>query len=253
MKKPLTIAAVLLALAGHAQLIQSDVYRWENLPVEKKEKTETRRFINGSGVVLKKMEVTAVMIDPGATSTPSANQNEEIMIAVKEGNLKVTIGNKSQTMGPGSIGFAIPGEPVSVENPGNGKGSYHVFRFTSKNNPDVQRARDAGGSFFLDWNDIKFSPHDRGGVRQYFTRPTATLNRLDIHVTTLNAGIKSHEPHTHKVEEIVLMIEGNGEMEIANAVKKAATGDLIYLESKIPHAIKNVDTKPIMYYAIQWE
>jgi hypothetical protein len=28
---------------------------------------------------------------------------------------------------------------------------------------------------------------------------------------------------------------------------------LIYLESMVPHAIRNDDTKACMYYAIQWE
>ena len=125
---------------------------------------------------------------------------------------------------------------------GDTKTTYYVFKFKS-NLPDIQRAKDAGGSFFMDWNDIKFNPHDRGGVRQYFNRPTATMKKFDIHVTTLNAGIKSHEPHTHKAEEIILMMEGNAEEEIGDAVKKSTTGDLIYLESMIPHAIKNMDAQ----------
>jgi (S)-ureidoglycine aminohydrolase len=79
------------------------------------------------------------------------------------------------------------------------------------------------------------------------------LHKLDIHVTTLNTGLKSHDPHTHKAEEIVLMIDGNAEMQIADSFKKAGPGDLIYLGSNVSHAIRNDDTKPCMYYAIQWQ
>lgn len=252
MKKPLTIAAILLALTSQAQSIKSDVYQWKNLPVQRKETTERREILYGKGAVLSNMEVHATTLNPVSGPQPKNTHQEEVMIVIKEGKLKITMGNQSKTMGPGSIAFAIPGEEIGVENMSDTKTTYYVFKLKS-NSPDIQRAKDAGGSFFLDWNDIKFSPHDRGGVRQYFNRPTATMKKFDIHVTTLNAGIKSHEPHTHKAEEIILMIEGNAEEQIGDAVKKSTTGDLIYLESMIPHAIKNIDIKPIMYYAIQWE
>jgi len=77
--------------------------------------------------------------------------------------------------------------------------------------------------------------------------------RFEMHVTTLNVGIKSHEPHTHRAEEIVLMINGNTEMEIGNGLYKGTDGDLYFLGSNIPHAIKNIGTEPCMYFAIQWE
>jgi (S)-ureidoglycine aminohydrolase len=217
-----------------------------------KQTGERRQVVDGSGAVLSNLEIHVTTLNPGTGPQPGNKHAEEVMLIIKEGSLKVRIQDKNQILGPGSIAFAIPQDEIGVENMGTGKATYYVLKF-KKDSVDYQRAVTAGGSFMMNWNDIKFSPHDRGGVRQYFNRPTAMLRRFDIHVTTLNAGIKSHEPHTHKVEEIVLLIEGNAEMQIANSFKKAATGDLIYLESMVPHAIKNDDTKPIMYYAIQWE
>lgn len=252
MKSILTIAALLIMAACQAQSIKSDVYQWKNLPVNKNETPERRQFFEGKGAVLANMEIHATTLDPKIGPQPKNTHVEDVMLIIKEGKLKVTIGDKSKTMGPGSIAFAISGDELGVENAGETKATYYVMKFKS-DSVNVQRGKDAGGSFFTDWNDIEFKPHDKGGVRQYFTRPTATLKRLDIHVTTLNAGLKSHDPHTHKVEEIVLMIEGNGEMQIGDSKKKTTTGDVIYLESMIPHAIQNDDTKPIMYYAIQWE
>ncbi len=243
----------MLVTAGQTQSIKSDVYSWKNLPVEKKETSERRQIVDGTGATLANIEVHASTLNPKSGPQPKNTHQEEVMLAIKEGKLKVTIGSQSKILGPGSIAFAISGDEISVENMGDNKATYYVFKFKSKDAPNVQRAKDAGGSFFIDFNDVKFNAHDKGGVRQYFNRETATLKKIDIHVTTLNAGIKSHDPHTHKVEEIVLMIEGDAEMQIADAVKKATTGDLIYLESNISHAIKNADTKPIMYYAIQWE
>ncbi|MES1220186.1 MAG: cupin domain-containing protein [Bacteroidota bacterium] len=254
MKILLLSVAILVAVKVNSQAIKSDVYAWKNFPVEKRENSERRKVVDGSGAVLANLEIHATTLDAKTGPQPKNRHNEEVMIIVKDGKLKITIEGKSKTMGQGSVAFAIPGEEISMENMGDTKATYYVLKFTAKKDSvNLQRAKNAGGSFFVDFNDLEFKPHDRGGVRQYFTRPTATMRRFDIHVTTLNAGIKSHDPHTHKVEEIVLMIEGNGEMQIADSIKKTTTGDLIYLESMVSHAIKNDDTKPIMYFAIQWE
>jgi len=254
MKSIFFAVAVLLITNIYSQSIKSDVYAWKNFPVEKKETTERRKVVDGSGAVLANLEIHATTLDPKTGPQPKNRHEEEEMIIVKEGKLKITIEGKSKTMGQGSVAFAIPGDEINIENMSDTKATYYVLKFTAKKDSvNLQRAKDAGGSFFIDFDETKFNPHDKGGVRQYFNRPTAMMRRFDIHVTTLNAGFKSHDPHTHKAEEMVLMIDGNAEMQIADSFKKATSGDLIYLESMIPHAIKNDDTKPIMYFAIQWE
>jgi (S)-ureidoglycine aminohydrolase len=204
--------------------------------------------------VLTNLEIHATTLDPKSGPQAKHRHDEEVMVVVKEGSLKVSIENKSEILGPGSIAFAIPKDELGVENVGAGKASYYIFKFTAlKDSSNMQRAVSGGGSFMMNWNNIEFKAHDKGGVRQYFNRATGTLHKLDIHVTTLNAGLKSHEPHTHKAEEIVLMIDGNAEMQIGNDLRKASSGDLYYLGSNVSHAIRNDDTKPITYYAIQWQ
>jgi len=199
------------------------------------------------------LEIHATTIEPGKSAHASHKHVEEELLIIKEGLVKVTINNKSQVLGPGSIAFSISGDEHGAENVGNTNATYYVIKYRSKDSTNIKRAKDAGGSFVINWNDIAFNPHDKGGIRRYIERPTATINRFEMHVTTLNAGLKSHDPHTHKAEEIVLLIEGNAEMQIGDAVKKATTGDLIYLGSNVSHAIRNDDTKPIMYFAFQWD
>jgi len=76
---------------------------------------------------------------------------------------------------------------------------------------------------------------------------------FEIHVTTLKEGLRSHDPHTHRAEEIVLMIEGDTEMQIGEKFYKGKTGDFFYLGSNVLHAIRNEGTKSCMYFAIQFE
>ncbi len=78
------------------------------------------------------------------------------------------------------------------------------------------------------------------------------LNRFDIHVTQLNVGFKSHEPHTPVNEEIILMLDGNAEVQIGTTHQKANPGDVVLYGSNILHNITNVGNTPCLYFAIQW-
>ena len=42
-------------------------------------------------------------------------------------------------------------------------------------------------------------------------RPTATLDELEMHITTLNPGQSSHAPHQHPNEELVIVRQGTVE------------------------------------------
>jgi (S)-ureidoglycine aminohydrolase len=104
-----------------------------------------------------------------------------------------------------------------------------------------------------DWNKIEFKPHDKGGVRNYFETSTAMCKRLEMHVTTLNAGLKSHDPHTHVAEEIILMMDGKTEMQIDKNLYKGKEGSIFFVNSGELHGIKNEGITPCTYFAFQFE
>jgi hypothetical protein len=49
----------------------------------------------------------------------------------------------------------------------------------------------------VSWEEIQAKPSPNGRARQVFQAPTATLDELELHVTTLPAGESSHPPHKH--------------------------------------------------------
>lgn len=257
MKSVAFILTALIAMVACAQQtgqpIVSKVYSLQSIPAEKKAASERRQILEGSGAVLDYLEIHTTTIEPGKAAHASHHHPEEEMIIVKEGQLKVTINGQSRILGPGSVALAIPGDEHGFENTGDTKAAYYVLRYRSKAPADSARASQAGSSLMIDWNDIVFKPHDKGGRRDFFERPTAMIRRFEMHVSNLNPGLKSHDPHTHKAEEIVLMIQGNAEMQIGDTFQKAAPGDLIYLGSNVLHAIRNDDTQPCIYFAFQWD
>lgn len=242
-----------LSVAAQNDTVVSKVYVWNDLKVEKQDTRERRQIAEGGGAALAYMEWHATTIEPGKSPHAPHSHDDEEYIIIKEGKVKVTVNDSSKVLGPGSFALFIPGDQHGLTNVGNTKATYYVFRYRSKAPVDMERARQAGGSFMVDWNTVEFKPHGRGGVRNFFERPTAMLKRFEMHVTTLNGGIKSHEPHTHAAEENVLLIKGNTEMQIAQSHQKAIDGDLIYLGSNILHAIENKGTEPAIYFAFQWQ
>lgn len=242
-----------LSLTAQKDTVESRVYIWNDLKVEKQDNRERRQIAEGSGAALAYMEWHCTTIEPGKAPHGSHKHDDEEYIIIKEGQVKVTINDSSKVLGPGSFALFIPGDEHGLLNVGNSKATYYVFRYKSKAPVDMERARKAGGSFMVDWNGVEFKPHGKGGIRNFFERPTAMFKRFEMHVTTLNAGIKSHDPHTHGAEENVLLIKGDTEMQIANSHQKAIGGDLIYLSSNILHAIENKGTEPAIYFAFQWQ
>lgn len=179
------------------------------------------------------------------------DMDREQIFIVKEGKLQVSIKNKTKVIGANSVVVLLPRDKGSIEciSP---NASYYHMAYVSKKAVDLKRGKKGGGSKIIDFDKLKYEEHDRGGIRNYFHRSTAMCPYYEMHVTNLNAGIKSHEPHTHDAAEIVLMIEGNTEMEIGNQIYKAKKGDVYFLSSNVPHAIRNTDDKQCMYFALQW-
>lgn len=178
--------------------------------------------------------------------------DREQLLIVKEGELKLTVHHTSGILGPNSVAVLLPGEKGTVQST-SPEAAYYLISYASKKPLDPMRGKKDGGSFLVDFEELTFNAHDRGGVRNYFRRATAMCAYYEMHMTTLNAGIKSHEPHTHNASEIVLVIDGETEMEIGNEIHRAGKGDLYFLPANIPHAIKNTGDQPAMYFAFQWE
>jgi len=108
-------------------------------------------------------------------------------------------------------------------------------------------------SSLFDWNAISAKPTAVGSVRQFFRSPTATLDELECHVTTLNPGAQSHPPHKHPNEELVIVREGTVEVLMNGEWKRVGPGSVIFNASNQLHALRNVGTGPATYHVINWQ
>ena len=107
-------------------------------------------------------------------------------------------------------------------------------------------------SALFEWNAVASKQTDVGALRQFFRSPTATLDELELHVTTLNPGVSSHPPHRHPNEELVIIKEGTVEALVNGELKKAGPGSVIFNASNELHSLKNIGTTPATYHVINW-
>lgn len=109
------------------------------------------------------------------------------------------------------------------------------------------------GSQTFEWNS--FTPRETkvGKRRDVLRSPTATLDELEIHVTTLNPGESPHPPHQHPAEEVFVVKEGTVEALVDGRLQRVGPGSVIFQASNVPHTIKNVGDVPATYHVIQWQ
>jgi mannose-6-phosphate isomerase-like protein (cupin superfamily) len=104
----------------------------------------------------------------------------------------------------------------------------------------------------VDWDSLTSNPSAVGESRPVFDNPTTTLDKFEVHVTTLKPGMSSHPVHRHVWEEMLLMKEGSVEVSINGQKHHAGPGSLIFLASNDPHNATNTGTTPATYYVINF-
>ena len=109
------------------------------------------------------------------------------------------------------------------------------------------------GSTVFDWNTLKAEPTKIGSVRRVVQRPTATLDELEMHITTLMPGQTPHPPHQHPAEELLIIKEGTVESLVNGQLQRVGPGSIVFQASNQMHTILNVGDTPATYHVIQWK
>ena len=245
---------------NHLPAIASMKYSWITASRNHQKQILTANIFEGSGRDMEYLALDASIIRPAKSKTNlQVPPDEEHLLIIKSGTLILFLGDSTWTIGAGSVALLLPGENFSLQGVGSAGSQFYTMKYRSKNPPDPSRGRSSGGSFVRDWNKLPFHAHDRGGVRRYFEKSTTMSKRFEMHVTTLKPGLKSHEPHTHNAEEIILMLEdttegtARTEMLIGDRSFQGRAGDLYYVGSNLLHGIKNIGTTTCSYFAFQFE
>ena len=87
-------------------------------------------------------------------------------------------------------------------------------------------------------------------VRSLLDTATTTLDRLEVHQTSLAPGGSPHPPHRHIHDEMMLVERGTLEVTQEGVVRHAGPGALIFQSSNELHGLKNVGADTAVYWVI---
>lgn len=116
--------------------------------------------------------------------------------------------------------------------------------------PTAKVAKPVIGSTIWMWDDFKVRPTPNGERRDVADNPTPTLATFESHITTLNPGRASHEPHRHPQEELIIVKEGKLEVHINGQTQVAGPGSTFFYATNDAHAVRNVGEGRATYWVI---
>jgi quercetin dioxygenase-like cupin family protein len=116
--------------------------------------------------------------------------------------------------------------------------------------PAEKKPKPMIGSTVFKWEDLKVRTTPNGERRDVADNPTPTLHVFECHITTLNPGRASHDPHRHAQEELILVKDGTLEVHINGKTQNAGPGSVFFYASNDAHAVRNVGDTRATYWVI---
>src|SRR5689334_22381028 len=185
MKPILLTLTVLAGLFCQAQpvTITSKLFAWKDLVVQKDSSSYFMKIANGPTATLANLEMRVVELDPGKQPHALlAHFDSEELIIVKEGNLKVITKASSNIIGPGGVALIMPGDVHTFESTSKVLTVYYSIRFKPTTSLNIERGKQAGGTFTGDWENWSVQQNEKGERREVFERFTAAFEKMELHV-----------------------------------------------------------------------
>lgn len=119
--------------------------------------------------------------------------------------------------------------------------------------PASKPAPEKLGSRVFIWDELKVKSSANGERRDVVDLPTATFEKFESHITTLNPGQMSHPPHRHAREEFIIIKDGTLEVSINGQTQRAGPGSLLFYAANDLHNVRNVGTTTSTYLVFNFE
>jgi quercetin dioxygenase-like cupin family protein len=143
--------------------------------------------------------------------------------------------------------------PAITTNGVNGYSSLANILNVPAATPGAAPAKRLGSSAFI-WERLFVVPNGTVGLRRNVSDlPTLTIEKLEIHNSTLNPGQTSHPPHRHGNEEFIVLKEGTLEVGLGGVtadVRRTETvgpGAVFFFAANQYHNVENKGDKPATY------
>jgi uncharacterized cupin superfamily protein len=103
-----------------------------------------------------------------------------------------------------------------------------------------------------DWEKMQPTTVSNGVRRAVFDGPTATLDKINCHITTLNPGEVSGPPRLHMQEEVIIVKEGTIEATHDGHSETVGPGSVIFFASHATTRLRNPGKVPATYTVVYY-
>jgi XRE family transcriptional regulator, regulator of sulfur utilization len=126
------------------------------------------------------------------------------------------------------------------------------FTLMAQTNSPAPAAPEKLSFAVYDWTKMTPVAITNGLRRAVLDGPTATVDHLHCHITTLNPGEVSGAPRLHLQEEIIIVKEGTVEAVSDGKVESAGPGSVIFFPSHAVTQLRNPGTVPATYTVVYY-
>ncbi len=104
---------------------------------------------------------------------------------------------------------------------------------------------------------IPLEPNVETGWKPYwlFAGTTSDGRNLSCHASVLATGACPHPPHSHREEEMLILLSGRVELLLPSHPGQAVIlepGQLVYYPAGFPHSLRTVGRRPANYLMFKW-
>ena len=102
----------------------------------------------------------------------------------------------------------------------------------------------------IEWNSVEAKTNATGSSRKFFEGPTANLEVLECHASTLNPGATNHVILRRPNDEVIIVKEGTIEAFVGDKWVRVGPGSAIFNAANVPQSMRNVGDGPATYHVI---
>ena len=102
----------------------------------------------------------------------------------------------------------------------------------------------------IEWNSVEAKTNATGSSRRFFEGPTANLEALECHASTLNPGATNHVILKRPNDEVIIVKEGTIEAFVGDKWVRVGPGSVIFNAANVPQSMRNPGDVPATYHVI---
>jgi XRE family transcriptional regulator, regulator of sulfur utilization len=99
----------------------------------------------------------------------------------------------------------------------------------------------------VSWNDAAARRHAAGFMMPFVNRESCGARQITTHVSVIDPGQAAHLPHAHAGEEVMFVLEGQGEFTVGEERHLVGPMSALFCPEHVLHGLRNTGPTPIKY------